>query len=313
MALSSKLSIQVGAVLSRRKVSQSGGQLTATGNQSDLVSLLKLLSPKPVDENKPLFVFLPGMDGSGTLLQPQVERLAPWFDIRCLRLSPQDDQSDWVALAQQVSKLITEAARQNEPASPPSKKPKQPSRSPARRRAIYLCGESFGGCLGMQVLTLSPHLFEKAIFINPASSFRRLPWMQLGPIITRQLPSLAYRYSARGLVPFLIEPSRVNRQNRLALETAMGNVPAKTAAWRMTLLSKFDAERLPLERMTHPVLLIGGGNDRLLPSTREVKALQRRFPSAQVTLLPRSGHACLLETDTNLISILKTHQFLPPP
>ncbi|MEL7140941.1 MAG: alpha/beta hydrolase [Cyanobacteria bacterium J06573_11] len=294
---------------SKLNVSQSGDQLTATGNQSDLVGLLKLLSPKPADKNKPLFVFLPGMDGSGTLLQPQVERLAPWFDIRCLMLSAQDDQSNWMTLAQQVSQLITEAARPQERAIASNKNSAPPSST--RRRAIYLCGESFGGCLGMQVLTLSPHLFEKAIFINPASSFRRLPWMQLGPLITRQLPSLAYRYSARGLVPFLIEPSRVDKQNRLALETAMGNVPAKTAAWRMTLLSKFDAERLPLERMTHPVLLIGGGNDRLLPSTREVKALQRRFPSAQVTLLPRSGHACLLETDTNLISILRAHQFLP--
>ncbi|MEL6456477.1 MAG: alpha/beta hydrolase, partial [Cyanobacteria bacterium J06623_5] len=91
----------------------------------------------------------------------------------------------------------------------------------------------------------------------------------------------------------------------------MGKVPATTAAWRMELLSRFNVERLPLERMTHPVLLVVGGNDRLLPSSREGKSLVQRFPNAKLTRLPKSGHACLLETDTNLQQILNQHQFLP--
>ena len=98
---------------------------------------------------------------------------------------------------------------------------------------------------------------------------------------------------------------------RAALESAMGAVPAKTAAWRMSLLSHFEVERLPLERMTHPVLLIAGGCDRLLPSIREVKGLVARFPTAQLTLLPKSGHACLLEREVNLQRILRQQQFLP--
>jgi len=163
----------------------------------------------------------------------------------------------------------------------------------------------------MQTLTLSPHLFDRVIVVNPASSFRKLPWMQLGPLITQRLPSMAYRFSSQGMVPLLIEPSRVARRDRVALASAMESVPVKTAAWRMSLLSQFEVERLPLERMTHPVLLIAGGYDRLLPSKREVKSLQPRFPNAQRFLLPRSGHACLLEIETNLLEILKQHQFLP--
>lgn len=80
----------------------------------------------------------------------------------------------------------------------------------------------------------------------------------------------------------------------------------------MGMLGSFEVERLPLERMNHPVLLIAGGNDRLLPSKREVNSLQARFPNSQMVLLPDSGHACLLERDTHLQQILDQHHFLEP-
>lgn len=271
------------------------------------------LTPKPSQADKPLFVFLPGMDGTGALFRSQIERIAPWFNIRCLSLSP-TERTEWQPLARQVTQLIRqEVAKQALTEQSPTQKTAANTPLPvgSAKQSVYLCGESFGGCLAMQVLTSAPDLFERVILINPASSFRRLPWMQLGPFLTRQLPNLAYRYSSLGMIPFLIEPSRVDKPNRRALETAMGKVPATTAAWRMELLSRFNVERLPLERMTHPVLLVVGGNDRLLPSSREGKSLVQRFPNAKLTRLPKSGHACLLETDTNLQQILNQHQFLP--
>ena len=118
------------------------------------------------------------MDGSGRLLRPQIEGLTPGFDIRCLALG-QKDTTEWPLLARQGSQLISQ-----ELAAVPTE----------QKRSVYLCGESFGGCLAMQVLSLSPHLFDRIILVNPASSFRRLPWMQLGPLITRRLPNMAYRY-----------------------------------------------------------------------------------------------------------------------
>ena len=237
------------------------------------------------------------MDGTGELFHSQADKLSRWFDLRCLSLPPQD-LADWPTLTRQVSRLIDSELGKDRTSS-------------GRRREVYLCGESFGGCLAMQVLTHSPYLFEKVVLVNPASSFRRVPWMQLGSLITHQMPNLVYRYGAQGLIPFLIEPFRVSRRDRLALAKAMGSVPAKTAAWRMGLLGKFDIERLPLERMTHPVLVIAGGNDRLLPSQREATSLVARFPNAIKTLLPESGHACLIESKTDLAEIMQAHQFLP--
>ena len=258
---------------------------------------VRFLPSENIAPDKPLFIFLPGMDGAGTLFRPQMSRLAPWFDIRCVSIA-RTDKSGWVRLAQKVSELIRgELAKL--------------SAKVGRRRRVYLCGESFGGCLAMHVLTHSPDLFERIVLVNPASSFRRLPWMHFGSAITRRLPSSAYQFSSLGLVPLLIESHRVSQREREEMTAAMGAVPARTASWRMKLLSEFEAERLPLERMTHPVLLIAGANDRLLPSKREVKELLRRFPNAQMKVLPYSGHACLLERETNLQQILRENDFLP--
>ncbi len=245
------------------------------------------------------------MDGTGKLFDAQADKLSRWFDLRCLALPPQE-RADWKTLTHQVSTLISDELEKASASSQETSIGK-----PRRRRAVYLCGESFGGCLAMQVLAYSPHLFEKVILINPASSFRRVPWMQLGSLITHQMPNLVYRYGAQGLIPFLIEPFRVDWRDRVALADAMGSVPAKTAAWRMGLLGKFETERIPLERMTHPVLIIVGGNDRLLPSKREAVSLVARFPNAKQVLLPKSGHACLIESKTDLSRILQEQQFLP--
>ncbi|MFK8181865.1 MAG: alpha/beta fold hydrolase [Phormidesmis sp.] len=304
---------------------------------------VRLIAPRPEQLGKPLFVFLPGMDGAGTLLQPQLDVLAPHFDVRCLSIPPTDD-AGWNRLTHQVVRLIREeltrairkvsASQLNLPSAQPSSGPRKDltkssltgrrrgrrkglmqkddgvdAISKPARRSVYLCGESFGGCLAMHVLTQAPDLFDRVVLVNPASSFRRLPWMQLGQMITQQLPSTLYRYSALGLVPFLINPFRVGPHERKSLEQAMGAVPPKTAAWRMSLLSGFELERLPLERMAHPVLLVAGGRDRLLPSKREVQSLCGRFPNAQQHLLPNSGHACLLENGVNLQKIMQQYGF----
>ncbi len=287
------------------------GLKSIASNYTDPESTVRLIAPNPIQPHQPLFVFLPGMDGTGTLLRPQLNRLLPWFDIRCVSIPPQDS-TGWESLARQVSHLIEAEVAHKETLLAQQSSLKKTMPLQRRRSAVYLCGESFGGCLAMQVLTQSPHLFDRAILVNPASSFRRLPWMQLGSLVTRQLPNAAYRFSTLGMVPFLMDPFRVARRDRIALAAAMESVPAKTAAWRMSLLSEFEVERLPLERMTHPVLLIAGESDRLLPSKREAQSLQARFPNAKLTLLPDSGHACLLETETNLQKILQQQGFLTP-
>jgi len=240
----------------------------------------------------PLFIFLPGMDGSGALLRYQLPGLMFSFDVRWLSIPP-DDSTGWDGLIVQIANLIGMERKHS------------PSRS------IYLCGESFGGCLALKLAAHFPGLFDRLIVVNPASSASRQPWMSWVASLTQRLPNLLYNLSTLGLLPLLVAPDRVPIARQQELLAAMQSVSLPTAAWRLSMLSQFLLEELPLERITQPVLMLASGADRLLPSVEEASRLEKLLPSSQTVLLPQSGHACLLESELKLIGILKSHQFCP--
>jgi len=91
-----------------------------------VMNLSCFLTPKNLRPDLPLFVFLPGMDGTGQLLRTQTEGLERLFDVRCLAIPP-TDQTGWDELAERVIDLIEAELKQS------------------GDRPVYLCGESFGG------------------------------------------------------------------------------------------------------------------------------------------------------------------------
>jgi pimeloyl-ACP methyl ester carboxylesterase len=257
--------------------------------------LPSFFSPVPSKPEQPLFIFLPGMDGSGRLLRRQLKGLESYFSIRCLSI-PVDDATSWLEMVQFVAALVRAELehREHEP---------QP---------VYLCGESFGGCLALELAAIAPELFQRVILINPASSFALVPWMTLSSLLAPGLPPFLYSLSAAALVPLLISWSRVEPGDRQALLSAMQALSPKSAAWRLDLLRKFNPLALPLRQINQPTLIIAGGQDKLLPSITEAQRLVRLLPMAQMTVLPESGHACLLEKNVDLSKILYQQKFLLP-
>lgn len=249
------------------------------------------LVPKKIHSNYPLFIYLPGMDGSGQLFQTQIDGLEAGFDVRCLAI-PSKDLTSWDELTNRVLNLI-HAELKNTP-----------------QRPVYLCGESFGGCLAKKVAIRAPHLFKCIILSNPASSFRIHPFFYWGSQFTDFLPNFCYDVSALGLLPFLASLPRINRDDRKKLLKAMQSVPPETIRWRISLLREFYIDEYKLSQLTQPILLLAGANDRLLPSTREALRLANIFPNAKIIVLPESGHACLLEKDINLYEIMRQNNFL---
>jgi pimeloyl-ACP methyl ester carboxylesterase len=259
--------------------------------------LPRFFSPVPSKPEQPLFIFLPGMDGSGQLLRRQLKGLGSYFSIRCLSI-PVDDATSWLEMVQFVAALVRAELEQHECCQAP-----QP---------VYLCGESFGGCLALELATIAPELFQRVILVNPASAFARVPWMTITSFLAPGLPPFLYSLSAAALVPLLISWGRVESADRQALLNAMQALSPKSAAWRLDLLRKFNPLALPLKQIKQPTLIIAGGQDKLLPSISEAQRLVRLLPTAQMTVLPESGHACLLEKNVDLSKILHQQQFLLP-
>ncbi|MGB5972361.1 MAG: alpha/beta fold hydrolase [Nodosilinea sp.] len=252
-------------------------------------SSLKLYAPVGKHPGRSLFVYLPGMDGSGALFNLQSAGLKADFDLRCLVI-PGDDLSSWERLAHQTVQLI----RQEAGASP-----------------VYLCGESFGACLALRVAALAPALVSHLILVNSASSFHRFPWLHWVANLTPWMAPPLYQGSNVFSLPVLANLSRVDDVNRQALMQAIATVTQRSAAWRLSLLSRFRLEPLRLQRVTAPALLVASLSDRLLPSLEEAQHLATLLPNSRIYPLPHSGHASLLENGVNLGAILRAVDFLP--
>lgn len=249
------------------------------------------LTPRRIQPQRPLFIYLPGMDGSGELLRSQTARLENSFDVRCLKI-PVNDLSDWDTL----TKCVVDAIKQEIQGY--------------TGRSTYLCGESFGGCLAMKVAVEIPHLLSQIILINPASSFHRLPLLSWASGILNFVPSYFYNLSTVGFLPFLISLGRISDEIRREVQETIRALPPQTINWRVSLLREFHIETQQLSQLQQPVLLLASVRDRLLPSLTEAKILERILPSAKIVILPNSGHACLLEDDINLYEIMKNNDFL---
>ncbi|MBW4645275.1 MAG: alpha/beta hydrolase [Goleter apudmare HA4340-LM2] len=249
------------------------------------------LTPKRLQPDLPLFVYLPGMDGTGELLRSQTIGLEAGFDVRCLAI-PRKDLTTWDELSNNVLDLIHAELEKSS------------------QRPVYLCGESFGGALAIKVAVKAPQLFKRVILINPASSFSLRPWLGWASRITDWVHPCLYDMGALGLLPFLAFLPRLSRSDRQELLKTMRSVPPETVNWRLSLLREFHVAEDQLRRLTQPVLLIGATHDRLLPSVNEVNRLANILPNNRTVILPYSGHACLLEKDINLYEILKDQNFL---
>ncbi|QHG14791.1 MULTISPECIES: alpha/beta hydrolase [unclassified Nostoc] len=249
------------------------------------------LTPELSNSNYPLFVFLPGMDETGKeLMYIQTAGLEAAFNVRCFVIPP-DVLTSWDEMTEKVVTLI-KIELEKLPQS-----------------HVYLCGESFGGCLALKVLEKCPQLFTKIILINSASSFHRVPWLNLGSLLFPYTPQLFYKISSFLSLPFLANLSRISPTARLALSKSTSSAPQETANQRLSLMREFDVDENKLSQITQPVLLIGSRNDRLLPSEAEAQYLSNIFPNHQIITLPHSGHACLIESDVNLYQLLLSANF----
>ncbi|MCU0567565.1 MAG: lysophospholipase [Oculatellaceae cyanobacterium Prado106] len=246
-----------------------------------------------VQPDAPLLIYLPGMDGTGDLFHRQIGSLTGWFDVRCLVI-PVDDLRSWEELTAGVVSLVKQELQ----------------RYP--RPAVYLLGESFGGCLALQVILQAPQLFDRLILSNPASAFNRHPLLYWGSYLVQPQPEVLYRWSCVSFVPFLAALERIEPDDRKALLKAMQSVSQEASVWRLSLLRELQLSDRQLASIEQPTLLMASGGDRIFPSIAEAERLADQIPTTQRHILPRSGHACLLERDVNLYSILQKQDFLEP-
>ncbi|WP_448573096.1 alpha/beta fold hydrolase, partial [Trichothermofontia sp.] len=180
------------------------------------------------------------------------------------------------------------------------------------QRPVYLCGESFGGCLALQLAMQFPRLVHHLILVNPASSLGRRPWLHGSGWLARTLPSELYGLSCVALVQLLVNRGRVSELVYRTLLQTVRSLPQATVARRLEQLCQFAPAPTALRRIWQPTLIVASGADRLLPSVAEAAYLQHHLPQGRSHILPHSGHACLLEPQVQLNVILAQQGWCGP-
>ncbi len=253
---------------------------------------LYFLTPHPSNSNHPLLVFLPGMDETGKLLLSlETQSLAAGFDVRCLIIPPQNFMT-WEQLTESTIALI------------------QAELEKRTQSEAYLCGESLGGCLALKLIERAPHLFNRLILVNSASSFHRVAWLNQSARLLAWTPPLLYKFSPSVILWLTSALTRIPLARLRILWKAAQAAPKKTAEYRLSQLIEFRIDQTLLQCFTQPVLLIASQADRLLPSVAEAQRLNKIFPAAQVVVLPHSGHTCLVEPNVDLYQILQAEHFV---
>ncbi|KAM3569182.1 hypothetical protein VYU27_008721, partial [Nannochloropsis oceanica] len=146
-------------------------------------------TPSSGMEKRGEILYLPGLDGSGCTLGPQIPDLVDQFDVWVLSIPP-DDRSSLSLLTQTVIRHL-------EKRSMDRKNDKDDGDTEDNEpRVPVLVGESFGGLLALTVLRAlgkekARQYVRAALLVNPATSFDKTLWPFLVPLF-RSLPPPIY-------------------------------------------------------------------------------------------------------------------------
>ncbi|CAI5984725.1 unnamed protein product [Closterium sp. NIES-64] len=167
---------------------------TGLGGEIRLLRLQELSGfPAGAASGRPLLVYLPGMDGTGQCLQPQIKSLTrAGFDIRALYI-PMSDRSTWRQLVRRVAPLIQQAANEEdaeERGASGDRRGREAAREGARE--VTVLAESFGACLALRIAAANPGLLHRLVLVSEMPFLLRcLPFLlRCLPFLLRCLPFL---------------------------------------------------------------------------------------------------------------------------
>lgn len=206
----------------------------------------------------PPLVVLPGMDGTGDLFRPFVERLARRRAVEVVGY-PKDAALDYAALTELVQARVP-------------------------RRGYHLLAESFSGPIAIELAARDPNVTGLIL----VSTFVRhpLPSWLAGPA---QLVDI--RWLPRALIEGFLLGSDPAPGVRERLAAVLPTIPPAVMRTRALAALRADA-RMALARVTCPILCVVASKDLLL-GTRGVRAMRAVRTDFEVELI--SGPHMLLE------------------
>jgi len=170
---------------------------------------------------------------------------------------------------------------------------------------VPVVGWSLGGSVLQALLINHGNLIDRGVLLSAFPSYTRLQhaWLDAGLAVRRHgldaatiaLNGLAWSYTPRLLSDHGAAGAQAELVAQAPYPTSLEGFEAQAAGLRV-----YDS-RADLPKVTRPVLVLVGAEDVLTPVAQSVE-MARLIPGARLQVLPRGGHAMVLEYPTDTLT-----------
>lgn len=229
-------------------------------------------SPELQNRREKLFVYVPGIEGTGKLFYKQAEHLAPDYKVVALPLRPHGRYSmnDLIA---DLRACVLDAGFES----------------------ATVLGESFGGMLSMAAALAHPEIFERLILVNTFPFFANRRRINLGVRLFALAPFLLPVYRRRDGHRGVCGKDVSDEDRKLygALTREVGTTGREGYVSRLRIIKETDL-RARLSEIKIPTLVVAGTADDFLDSVTAAKLIAAKLPRARLKLIEGASHSLLL-------------------
>jgi 3-oxoadipate enol-lactonase len=222
-----------------------------------------------VEGSGPPFVYVCGIEGTGSLFYKQAADLARDHAVVSFALRSEGRYA--------LSRLVEDLA--------------WVVRDAGRGPATVL-GESFGGLLTMAAALEHPELFERLILVNTFPHFAERLRIHAGCLLFPVAYPLIKAYRTRAARHSLFGED-VSEEDRREFQERTRVVPRDGYLSRLRIIRDTDL-RPRLKEIGVPALVVAGTEDRFLDSVGAARLMAAGLPRARLKLLEGTGHVALL-------------------
>ncbi len=155
-------------------------------------------------------------------------------------------------------------------------------------------GNSMGGRIALELAIAYPRFVRALVLAAPATDFAPIGRVLAALMDVVVRPGVLRVALPRAMAWGVYDPRAVPTLPRPTVALAREDFLHHARAVRRSLAGVLAAESPDLARVTQPVQLVWGEQDRLVPALFG-RGLRRRLPHARLAVLPRCGHFPMLE------------------
>jgi pimeloyl-ACP methyl ester carboxylesterase len=228
----------------------------------------------------PLLVFVPGMDGTGSLFYRQTPRLAQRYRVVTYRLRDGAESMD--VLTEDLRHVIRREGGEDARAT--------------------LVGESFGGTLALSFAIAYPNDLEALVVLNSFPYFRPRLRLHLARAAISAVPWGSMQL-VRRLTAFRLHSRHTHRDDLKRFLELTRETTKSGYVNRLRILVDYDV-RDRLQEIRAPTLFLASEQDHLVPAVEQAQLMAQRVPDAVALTLAGHGHICMIAPGFHLDAIV---------